>query len=127
VVGGQAEIDRVVGFLEGEGLAPPSLEELIERLDRQDLRDTLRLAAREGRVVSIGRDRYFAKSALDRFIATLADIGSEGDITIAELRQRLGLTRKFLIPLLEWSDGQGVTTRVGDVRRLARRPGQGRA
>ncbi|NNG15362.1 MAG: selenocysteine-specific translation elongation factor [Gemmatimonadales bacterium] len=123
VAGGQQEIDRVVAFLEREGLAPPSLAELIERLERKDIRDTLRLAAREGRVVSIGRDRYFAKTALDRFIATLAEIGSSGDITIAELRERLGLTRKFLIPLLEWSDGQGITTRLGDVRRLSRRAG----
>jgi selenocysteine-specific elongation factor len=118
VEGGQAEIDRVVAFLEGEGLAPPNLAELIERLERQDIADTLRLAAREGRVVSIGRDRYFARTALDQFIATLAEIGSAGDITIAQLRERLGLTRKFLIPLLEWSDSEGVTTRVGDVRRL---------
>jgi selenocysteine-specific elongation factor len=123
VEGGQAEIDRVVAFLEGEGLAPPSLAELIERLERHDIADTLRLAAREGRVVSIGRDRYYAQTALDQFITTLAEIGSEGDITIAQLRERLGLTRKFLIPLLEWCDGQGVTTRVGDVRRLSGRPG----
>jgi selenocysteine-specific elongation factor len=123
VEGGQAEIDRVVAFLEGEGLGPPSLAELIERLERHDIADTLRLAAREGRVVLIGRDRYFARTALDQFITTLAEIGSEGDITIAQLRERLGLTRKFLIPLLEWCDGQGVTTRVGDVRRLSGRPG----
>jgi selenocysteine-specific elongation factor len=113
----------VVAFLEGEGLAPPSLAELVERLERHDVADTLRLAAREGLVVSIGRDRYFSRKALDQFIATLAEIGSKGDITIAQLRERLGLTRKFLIPLLEWSDGQGVTTRVGDVRRLLERSG----
>ena len=123
VEGGQEEIDRVVAFLEGEGLAPPSLVELTERLERHDIADTLRLAAREGRVVSIGRDRYYARTALDQFVATLAELGSDGDITIAQVRERLGLTRKFLIPLLEWADGQGVTIRVGDVRRLSGRSG----
>ena len=33
-------------------------------------------------------------------------------------RQRLGISRKYLIPLLEWADGKGLTVRVGDVRRL---------
>jgi len=34
------------------------------------------------------------------------------------VRQRLGISRKYLIPLLEWADGKGLTVRVGDVRRL---------
>ena len=42
-----------------------------------------------------------------------------GDATPAELRDRLCLTRKFLIPMLEWADRRGITERHGDVRRLA--------
>ncbi len=38
----------------------------------------------------------------------------------AELRDRLGLTRKYLIPLLEWADRRGVTRRTGDARVLGR-------
>jgi len=36
------------------------------------------------------------------------------------LRDRLGLTRKYLIPLLEWADRRGITRRSGDARTLAR-------
>jgi hypothetical protein len=36
------------------------------------------------------------------------------------LRDRFGLTRKYLIPLLEWADRRGVTRRAGDARVLAR-------
>jgi hypothetical protein len=34
------------------------------------------------------------------------------------VRDRLGISRKYLIPLLEWADGRGITVRVGDVRHL---------
>ena len=123
VAGGQGEIDRLVAYLEAEGLTPPTVAELDQRLDRGDAADVLRLAARQGRVVPVGRDRYYAAAALDGFVATLSDMGGRGEITVAALRDRLGLSRRWLIPLLEWADGQGVTTRVGDARRLAGRAG----
>ena len=34
------------------------------------------------------------------------------------VRDRLGVTSKYLIPLLEWADGKGITVRVGEGRRL---------
>ena len=34
----------------------------------------------------------------------------------ARVRERTGLSRKFLIPLLEYADRAGVTRRVGDAR-----------
>jgi selenocysteine-specific elongation factor len=49
--------------------------------------------------------------------AALAELQSA---TPAQLRDRLGLTRKYLIPLLEWADRRGITRRTGDTRSLAR-------
>ncbi|TFG42860.1 MAG: hypothetical protein E4H41_10250, partial [Gemmatimonadales bacterium] len=42
----------------------------------------------------------------------------EGDITVSVIREKTGLSRKYLIPLLEWADRQGITRRNGEVRRL---------
>jgi selenocysteine-specific elongation factor len=66
----------------------------------------------------VERDRYYTRSALDHFARTLAELGREADIVPAAVRERLGISRKYLIPLLEWADGKGLTVRVGDVRRL---------
>jgi selenocysteine-specific elongation factor len=41
-----------------------------------------------------------------------------GQLAIPELRDRLGTTRKFLIPLLEHFDTVGVTARRGGTRVL---------
>ncbi len=94
------------------------MDALGEAVGRADIGDILRLAAADGRVVPVERRRYYASSQLERFTATLRKIGSAGDITPAAVRDQLGLSRKFAIPLREWADGQGLTRRVGDARRV---------
>lgn len=116
--GGAAEVDAVVAALDAAGLTPPSVAELAERLGRSDVATSLRAAAAAGRVEAVERDRYYARSALDRFVNVLAEVGAEGDIGVGAVRDRLGVSRKFLIPLLEWADGRGITSRSGDVRRF---------
>ena len=118
VEGGDAEIDRVVRILEEAELSPPSLAELERQTGRRDVGAILRLAAASGRVVAVERERYYARPALDRFTAALAEIGRERLIAPAALRDRLGISRKYMIPLLEWADAKGITERVGDARRL---------
>jgi len=118
VEGGDAEIDRVVRILEEAMLSPPSLAELERQTGRRDIAAILRLAAQSGRVEAVERERYYARPALERFTATLADIGRGSLIAPAEIRDRLGISRKFMIPLLEWADAKGITERVGDQRRL---------
>ena len=122
VEGGEAEIDRIVGILEAASLTPPSLAELEQQTGRRDLAAMLRLAAASGRVEAVERDRYYTRDALERFVAVLSDVGRDEAIAPAALRERLGISRKYLIPLLEWADGRGLTIRVGDARRLRRPP-----
>jgi len=114
----EAEVDRVVAAVAEGGLTPPSVVELEQQLGRRDVVAILKIAAGQGRVVAVERDRYFATPALDRFVAVVREVGAGGEIAPAALRERLGLSRKFLIPLLEWSDARGVTLRSGDSRRL---------
>jgi selenocysteine-specific elongation factor len=45
----------------------------------------------------------------------------DGEISLAGLRDRLGTSRKYAQAWLEYADGQGVTSRRGDVRVLTRR------
>jgi selenocysteine-specific elongation factor len=118
VAGGEEEIDRIVGLVEAAHLSPPSLAELQRQSGRADVGAVLRLAAASGRVEAVERDRYYARGALDHFRQTLVELGHAGDIVPAALRDRLGISRKYLIPLLEWADGRGITVRVGDVRHL---------
>jgi selenocysteine-specific elongation factor len=118
VAGGEAEIDRVVGILSDAYLTPPSIPELEQSTGRRDLLPLLRLAAATGRVEAVERDRYYTREALEQFTDVLKDLGEKGSIIPAQVRDRLGISRKYLIPLLEWADGRGITVREGDGRRL---------
>jgi selenocysteine-specific elongation factor len=118
VAGGEAEIDRIVKILADANLAPPSVSELERSTGRRDLQSLLHLAAARGRVEAVERDRYYAREALDQFTGVLNDMGQGGPIVPAAVRERLGISRKYLIPLLEWADGRGITVREGEGRRL---------
>ncbi len=74
---------------------------------------------RYGTAARIGRDRYFQRAALERLRDEIVDeVKRLGHATPAQLRTKTGLTRKYLIPVLEWLDSGGFTVREGDVRRL---------
>jgi selenocysteine-specific elongation factor len=117
---GEEGIEALVRLVEEAGLAPPTLAELSAQTGRSDVAAAARLAAARGVLKAVERDRYYSSGALDRFTSALREAGRAGTISPAMLRDRLGVSRKFLIPLLEWADRQGITVRVPEGRRLAR-------
>ncbi len=79
---------------------------------------------REGRLVKIATDLYFAKDAIEAARQRLIDyLSANAEITAADYRDLLGASRKFAIALLDYFDHSGVTIRVGDTRRLRARAG----
>jgi selenocysteine-specific elongation factor len=48
-------------------------------------------------------------------------LAEKGEMTAASFRDLIGSTRKYTIPLLEFFDRDGLTIRIGDVRRLKSR------
>jgi len=61
---------------------------------------------------------YFAPAAVDaaaRTVARMLAAHPEG-VTVAQVREELGTTRKYLLPLLGHLDATGVTRRRGDLR-----------
>jgi selenocysteine-specific elongation factor len=121
VAGGDEEMDRIVKILANANLAPPSVAELERSTGWRDLYPLLRLAAARGQVEAVEQDRYYAREALDRFTGVLHDLGQEGLIVPGAVRDRLGISRKYLIPLLEWADGRGITVRESEGRRLRKK------
>jgi selenocysteine-specific elongation factor len=120
VAGGDALLEQVVRLVERGGLTPPTTAEIESELKTRGVPDALRLAARDGRIEAVERDRYFSRSALERFRDAITAVAARGPITPPALRDETGLSRKFLIPLLEWSDRTGLTVRGGEARVLGR-------
>jgi selenocysteine-specific elongation factor len=121
VSGGSGTIDQLVARISAADLAPPSTAELTASLGSSDIPAALRVAVGQGLLVPVERDRHYSPEAIERFVDTLVEVGRAGSITPAQIRDRLGISRKFLIPLLEWADARGITVREGEGRTL--RPG----
>ena len=76
----------------------------------------------EGEVVHVGGDMFLAGSAYaEAREAVVENCRAHGQLEIPGLRDRLGTTRRFLIPLLEHFDGVGLTMRRGGNRILKQR------
>jgi selenocysteine-specific elongation factor len=95
-------------------LAPPAI-------GPDDERPLAHLVA-TGRAVRAGRDLAFTAEALATAQAAVVELAAgSGRVTLAQLRDRLGISRKFAQGLLEALDARGITRRVGDERILRRR------
>ena len=112
--------DIVEGF-ENQGLTPGSPEELCRGLGAkpQVFDGVLRYLVERGRLARLPNGLILAASALDRFQADLLATGWD-TFTVAEFKDRFGLTRKWAIPLLEHLDRKRLTRREGDRRRVLR-------
>jgi selenocysteine-specific elongation factor len=91
------------------------------RCDEKGVRDNLALLVRNGEVARISSDLFYSAEALNGLREKLMlHLREKGEITPPEYRELTGLSRKFLIPLLEHFDSEKLTIRVGE-KRLARK------
>jgi selenocysteine-specific elongation factor len=84
-----------------------------------NLKDLFDVCVAEGYLVPISSDIYLhaETEAEMRRLVTEKLSGGVG-LTVAEIRDLLGTTRKYAVPLCEYLDRAGVTKREGDVRVL---------
>ena len=80
-----------------------------------------------GRAVRVGRELHFHVDVLDEIREeVVALLEAAGPVSLAEVRDELGTSRRYAQALLEHFDGEGLTLRRGDarvLRRRRRRPG----
>ena len=111
----QAARHQIVDALEEAGFAPPPLTELAERHGSA----LVNALIEAGDLVRFSPDLVLTRDRYERAKREIAaSIGAEGPLTAARLRDVLGTSRKYLIPLLEHLDATGFTKRSGDLRSL---------
>jgi selenocysteine-specific elongation factor len=109
-------LKTLVSQLESGGAEPPSIEE-IEAAVGVDPRPLVRYLERAGQVVQVEQNRYYGAGQLQLLIERLRGAMAGGaERSPADLRDALGLSRKFLIPFLEYCDRAGKTRRTAGGR-----------
>ncbi len=100
---------------------PPTAEELPSFIKSKllSLPEIFKVVLETGQVVKLSPNAFLKKELLDEAEAMIvAKIKETGGITPAQVRDLLGASRKFVIPILEGLDARGVTVRIEERRIL---------
>jgi selenocysteine-specific elongation factor len=113
--GGRAEL--LLELLGAEPFAPPSLAEAMRAAGATP--EIVRALAQRGDLERLSDDVAFTRGAYDRAVVAVRElIATTGSVSVAQLRDRLGASRRPMLALLEHLDAVKVTRRVGDARVL---------
>ena len=112
--------DALERAYQAAGLTPPTLKEAVATHgEERRVVAMLRLLVQEGRLARVNEELYFHAEAISALKDRLAaHLRQAGDIGAPEFKELFGVTRKFMIPLLEYLDAIRFTVRVGDRRKL---------
>jgi selenocysteine-specific elongation factor len=118
----QTAAEALLPLLESQGLAPDTVSELAAATDTDVgiARKVLGRLASEGLIVRISSELHFSAGAMAvaRESLTAHVLARPEGASAGDLRDALGVSRKYAIPLLEYFDSQGLTRREGDLRVL---------
>ena len=119
------EQQHIVDVLESEfnraEAAPPSAEEALGRagVKGDDEHELFQLLVQSGKLVRVKDSLFFHARALDAIQGKLVALLRERkEIGPSDIKDLLGISRKYAIPLLEFFDQRRVTARVGERRIL---------
>jgi len=114
-LGDEAARDVLLEQINGSGFSPPALTSLIDTHGEPLVRALLD----SGVLVKIGDNFVLSATQLARAKQLIAEgAAREGPLTAARIKELLGTSRKYAIPLLEYLDAAGFTRRRGDLREL---------
>ena len=110
-------VRELLSRLGAQPFAPPSLSEAAREAGAGD--ELVRALADRGDIVRVADDVAFTREAYESAVDVVKEMmASGGSVTVAQLRDRMGATRRPVLALLEHLDSQRVTRRVGDTRVL---------
>jgi selenocysteine-specific elongation factor len=103
------------------GLAPPTVREVLERFSdrKKEISSLIQVMTREGLLVRISEELNFHRDGLAKLREDYRQLlVRDVQATPASFKELTGLSRKFIIPLMEYFDMTKLTMRAGDHRIL---------
>jgi len=103
------------------GLAPPTVREVLERFSdrKKEISSLIQVMTREGLLVRISEELNFHRDVLAKLREDYRQLlVRDVQATPASFKELTGLSRKFIIPLMEYFDMTKLTMRAGDHRIL---------
>jgi selenocysteine-specific elongation factor len=111
----QRQVEHLLRLFRERPSAPPTRAEA----EAQVGAELLSALIEQGRLIKVSDNILFLREAYEEAVARLSSsLQEHTTLTVAQARDLLGTTRKYILPLLEYLDEQHITRRVGEVRVL---------
>jgi selenocysteine-specific elongation factor len=119
----QRLIAQIIESYRAAGFQPPTVDELRAQTpkNQQAVPQLVALAAAEGQLIEAAPGLFLHADSELRLRQSLAEpLAGGAGLTVSEIRELLGVSRKYAVPLCEYLDRVGFTRREGDLRVRAR-------
>ena len=115
----QHQVERVLRAFAENPYTPPVRSEA----DALASAEVITALIEQGRLVKLGDGVLFLQETYTQALTLLVEyLRTHTTMTVAEARDTLGASRKYILPLLEHMDALHITRRAGDVRTLGTTP-----
>ena len=104
-------VEAYLRTLESDPFSPPTDDPLDD--------EVLNLLDQQGKVVRVSDTVVYSADAYARMVEIISEyIRENGEISVANVRDALGTSRKYALALMDYMDHKRITRRVGDTRVL---------
>lgn len=111
----QAQVDRVLGAFRENRFTPPSVSEAEAQVGPEVFAALLQ----QGKIVKVSDEVAFSGEAYREMVDRIVQhLKTHPNITVAQVRDLFGASRKYALALMEHLDTERVTRRIGDERVL---------
>ena len=111
----QQQADALLARFRAQPYTPPTVAEATASVGPE----VLQALVEANTLTRISEDVLFLTETYEKMVARImAHLQSEGSITVAQVRDMFGTSRKYALPLMEHLDERRLTRRVGDQRVL---------
>ena len=116
--------EKIAGIYKNSGLTPPFFRTVCQdlELDQKTARDVMQMLIDEKQVVKTKDDLFFDAVAVNELETKLIEfLKANEKITTPQFKDMTGISRKYVIPLIEHFDAIHLTIRVEDHRQLRKK------
>ena len=116
--------EKIAGIYKRSGLTPPFFRTVCQdlELDQKTARDVMQMLIDEKQVIKTKDDLFFDAGAVSDLETKLIEfLKANEKITTPQFKDMTGISRKYVIPLIEHFDAIHLTIRVEDHRQLRKK------
>jgi len=116
--------EKIAAIYKKSGLTPPFFRTICQdlNLDQKTGKDVMQMLIDEKQVFKTKDDLFFDAVAVNSLAAELIEfLKANEKITTPQFKEMTGISRKYVIPLIEYFDAIHLTIRVEDHRQLRKK------